>query len=254
MTKQNKDYFTDKTEAAIVKYNNTEDTEERSKIYEQHIHKPFQKLVESIMNRFGLRAGDESIKDLQQETINLLVQKLHRFDPSSGKKAYSYFGTVTKRYLIARSRTSYKRKIKTVPVDPTDFYEPLEEDGELKIAVENRKTLQTETIPEGPNDFLDYFAEYCVNNLEKLFKKQEDRQVALAVLELFRQRDSIQIFEKKALYLYIREIVDVKTITISRVAKELGKIYKKYYQYYLEHDIIKLPGSTFNTARTYQDL
>ena len=85
------------------------------------------------------------------------------------------------------------------------------------------------------SDFLDVYVEFCTKNIFNIFPKEEDAQIADAILELFRKRESISIFNKKALYIYIREIVDVKTPKITKVANELGDIYKEHYLHYLEH-------------------
>ena len=68
---------------------------------------------------------------------------------------------------------------------------------------------------------------------------EKDRSIADAILELFRQRESIDVFNKKALYIYIREMVDVKTIHITRVAKRLGTIYTKAFIRYREYGVVE---------------
>ena len=76
------------------------------------------------------------------------------------------------------------------------------------------------------SDFLDEYLEYCTKNIYDLFPKEKDAKVADAILEIFRKRESIDIFNKKAIYLYIREMVDVKTPHITRIADQLGVIFK----------------------------
>ena len=79
------------------------------------------------------------------------------------------------------------------------------------------------------------YIEYCSENIYELFPKIEHAKIADAILELFRKRDSITVFNKKALYIYIREITDVKTSKITKIAKVLGNLYKKHYIFYLEN-------------------
>ena len=74
-----------------------------------------------------------------------------------------------------------------------------------------------------------------MNRLEKLFPKEKDAVVADAILELFRKREVMDIFNKKALYLCIREMVDVKTPHITRVADQLGNVFKKHFIFYKEN-------------------
>jgi hypothetical protein len=88
---------TQKTEDAIVKYNNEADFLVKSKIYELEIHPAFFKLTENIVHTFKFYHTEvDNIGDLQHEVIIFLLSKIHLFDPSKGSKAYSYFGTIAK--------------------------------------------------------------------------------------------------------------------------------------------------------------
>ena len=107
-----------KTEDAIVLYNNTSDSEVRSKIYEREIHYAFFKLTENIIHTFKFYHTEVSnLEHLQHEIITFLLSKIHLFDPSRGAKAYSYFGTIVKRWLILYNTKNYNKKIKKVEVD-----------------------------------------------------------------------------------------------------------------------------------------
>jgi hypothetical protein len=86
--------------------------------------------------------------------------------------------------------------------------------------------------------------EYCTNNIYTLFPKENDAKIADAILELFRKRESLNElmlgkFNKKALYIYIREIIDVKTPKITKIADKLYDIFKRNYIFYLESGYIK---------------
>jgi hypothetical protein len=78
---------------------------------------------------------------------------------------------------------------------------------------------------------------YCTNNIYTIFPKEYDAKIADAILELFRKRDNIDVFNKKALYIYIREMVDVKTPKITKIANKLHKVFKEKYMLYLETGI-----------------
>jgi hypothetical protein len=83
--------------------------------------------------------------------------------------------------------------------------------------------------------FIDLFVDYCSKNIYDLFPKETDAQIADAILELFRKRDSLIIFNKKALYIYIREIIDIKTPKITKIAVYLHELFKNKYAFYLEN-------------------
>ena len=66
--------------------------------------------------------------------------------------------------------------------------------------------------------YIDEYTEYCTQNIFDLFPKGDDAQVVDAILELFRKREDINVFNKKALYIYIREQIDVKTPKITKIS------------------------------------
>ena len=108
-TKNN--YFTIETEEAILEYRNTPSQAKRNKIYNERIHYGFYKLVENIIHTFKFYYTEvDNIEDLKYEVISFLLQKLDLYDQSKGK-AYSYFGTIAKRYLIIYNQKNYKKLV-----------------------------------------------------------------------------------------------------------------------------------------------
>jgi len=230
-----KNYFTQETEDAIIAYNLSTDFAEKSKIYDDKIHYAFFKLTQNIIHTFKFYYTEvENIEDLQHEVIIFLLSKIHKFDPSRGAKAYSYFGTIVKRWLILYNDTNYKKRVNSTPVST------IEEDGTYSYTVEENNSPSDKL---SHNDkislFTDLYVEYCTNNIYTLFPKEMDAKIADAILELFRKRDHLVIFNKKALYIYIREIIDVKTSKITKIALVLSGIFKKSYIHYLETGIVK---------------
>ena len=252
--KQNRRYFTKETEAAIVRYNNSTDDRERSRIYESHIHWPFYKLTENIIHTFKFYYTEvENLEDLQHEIMTFLLSKIHLFDPSRGAKAYSYFGTIVKRWLIVYNDKNYKKKINNIPITELSNYSNLDTsnpdfitskrmDNEVNSIIETEDYINEDELDvqgykheDKLSYFVDCYTEYCTEHIFEIFPKEYDAQIADAILELFRKRDAIDIFNKKALYIYIREQVDVKTPKITKIANILYDIFKEKYLYYLEH-------------------
>ena len=89
-------------------------------------------------------------------------------------------------------------------------------------------------------DFIDYFTEYVDKHMFTLFKKEKDRKVCDAINQLFVRRENLEIFNKKALYIYIREMTDVDTPVITKVTKILKKHYKKLYLEYKSTGYVKI--------------
>ena len=115
---KSKNYFTQETEDSIVLYNTSIDSEFKSKIYKEKIHYAFFKLTENIIHTFKFYHTEvEELEHLQHEIIVFLLSKIHLFDPSRGAKAYSYFGTSVKRWLILYTTKNYNTKIKKVDID-----------------------------------------------------------------------------------------------------------------------------------------
>ncbi len=231
-----KNYFTQETEDAIVAYNTSTDFEEKSKIYETKIHYAFFKLTQNIIHTFKFYYTEvDNIEDLQHEVITFLLSKIHKFDPTRGAKAYSYFGTIVKRWLILYNETNYKKRVKSTPINT------IEEDGNHSYVIEENTNMSVNKLSQ--NDklslFIDLYVEYCTANIYNLFPKQTDARIADAILELFRKRENLDVFNKKALYIYIREMIDVKTPKITKIADKLYDTYKKGYIFYLENGYIK---------------
>jgi hypothetical protein len=217
-------YFTQDTENAIVLYNHTDDSEERSKIYRERIHYGFFKLTENIIHTFKFYYTEvDNIEDLQHEVITFLLSKIHLYDQTKGTKAYSYFGTIAKRYLILSNQKNYKKRVDTAPI------EILEEDENHSYNIDG------DNHDERLSQFIDQYTNYCTEHIFRLFPKEYDAQIADAILELFRKRENLDVFNKKALYIYIREQVDVKTPKITKIANQLYDIFKENYVFYLEN-------------------
>ncbi len=221
--KKSKNYFTQDTEDAIVLYNNTDDPAVRSDIYRDRIHYAFFKLTENIIHTFKFYYTEvDDIEHLQHEVITFLLSKLDKFDPTRGAKAYSYFGTIAKRYLILSNQKNYKKRIDKSPVSV------IEEDEKHSYVIDG------DNVHDRLSLFIDEYVEHVTENIYTLFPKGNDAQIADAILEIFRKREDIDVFNKKALYIYIREMVDVKTPKITKIANRLYDIFKNNYIFYIE--------------------
>jgi hypothetical protein len=221
-------YFTQETDDAIVLYNSTQDEKIKSKIYQDKIHYAFFKLTENIIHTYKFYYTEtDNIKDLQHEIIIFLLSKIHLFDASKGAKAYSYFGTIVKRWLILNNDKNYKIQQNRTEIEP--LYEDINYSYEL----------DKDNNPDKLSNFIELYVKHCSENIYELFPNKSDAKIADAILELFRKRENIDVFNKKALYIYIREIIDVKTIKITKISNSLKDIFKNSYSYYLDKGVIK---------------
>tara|TARA_B100000282_G_C31698637_1_gene475080 strand:- start:259 stop:981 length:723 start_codon:yes stop_codon:yes gene_type:complete len=227
--KKSKIYFGKDTENAIIKYNQTEDIVERNKIYNERISYAFDKLAENILNTFKFSYFQCSHLEVQQEVVSNLVSNIHKYKPDNGK-AFSYFSIIAKNFLILYNNGNYRKFKKHVSVDDEET---------------TNIDLELSSIPTNPtnkkeiSEFFKLMIDYWDVNIEKIFKKQNELQIAYAVLEIFRNSDRIENFNKKALYLYIREMTNCKTQNITKVVNKMKDMQKRIQIEYKETGDVK---------------
>tara|TARA_Y100000592_G_scaffold90697_1_gene149725 strand:- start:203 stop:907 length:705 start_codon:yes stop_codon:yes gene_type:complete len=222
-------YFTHETELAIAEYLKSTKQKDRDRIYKEKLHYAFYKLAENLIHTFKFYYTEvDNLEDLKHEVMCFLLEKLDYFDPKKGSKAFSYFSIVGKNYLILYNNNNYKKKKITVDV--------LEADEDSSVLHQLGRDQRKKEI----KDFIDFFTSYIDKHLFVLFKKDKDRKVCDAINTLFKRRENLEIFNKKALYIYIREMTDVDTPVITKVTKILKKLYKKLYNEYKDTGYIKI--------------
>lgn len=224
--KQSINYFTQDTEDAIVEYLKTRNQDKRNEIYNERINYAFFKLTENIIHTFKFYYTEvDTIPELQHEVTAFLLEKLHLYNPEKGK-AYSYFGTIAKRYLILYNNANYKKLKDKAAVD--------EIDNDKTILIDIVNNTKDPIVDETPT-FLTLYVKHIDEKLFDLFPKANDARIADAIMELFRKRESIDIFNKKALYIYVKEITEASTPQITKIIKRLKDIYVKLYNQYYDH-------------------
>ncbi len=215
--KKSNEYFTQETQDAILLFRASKSQDERDKLYREKIHYAFYKLAENIIHTFKFYYLDsESIEDLKYEIISFLLQKMDLYDESKGK-AYSYFGTIVKRYLIVYNKKNYANKIGKVEVEDIDndngtidklIYNQFEEDLDVTVVT-------------------DIFIKKLDLEVFDMFQNENDLRVAICILEIFKKREELDLFNKKLIYIYVKEMVDAPTNSITRVIKRLKAVYKQ---------------------------
>ena len=209
--KKSKIYFGTPVHNAIIEYNKSDDYRFRHKIYTEEIHAAFLKLAENIINTFKFSYFDYGFRDLQEEVVSNLVMNMHKFDSTRGSKAFSYFSIIAKNYLILNNNANYKKMKSHDDISIMNGY------GAVDEQIETSKTTE----------IFDKTVEYLDERLDKLFPKPKDRHVAESILYLCQNKDQIDNFNKKALYIMIREMTDVQTAKITQVSNVFRKIYPK---------------------------
>ena len=212
--KKRKMYFGQVTEDAIIKYNNETDPIIRNDIYNESIRAPFEKLAENIIHTFKFYYFDVPSEEVKHEVVSFLVMNMHKFKEGKGK-AFSYFSIVAKNYLILHNNNNYKKMKSQDQLDVLDF----------------KRNVLSEVKGDEVKDYYEVFFEemldYWDENLMELFKRKKDLNVADSVIYLFKHRHNIENFNKKALYILIRERTGSNTQHITRVINQMKKQYFK---------------------------
>ena len=219
-------YFTQETENAIIEYNSSEDVQIREDIYNNRIKRPFEKLVENIFNTFKFSYFETGPLDVQKETVSHLVSNIHKYDQSKGK-AFAYFSIVSKHYLIALNNSTYKRRNQHVEIGEEH------DEHTVQLQTEDKHHKDAEM-----KEFMQLMLNFWDINVNKIFSKPRDLIIAQAVIELFRQTQNISMFNKKALYLYIREISDCKTQQITKIINKMKPYQIKLYKSYINDGVV----------------
>ena len=210
--KKTKMYFGTPVQDAIIRYNKSSNPVVKNRIYQEHVHAAFEKMAENLIHTFKFYYFDYPFEEVKAEVVSFMVMQLPKYQPDKGR-AFSYFSIVGKNYLILNNNNNYKKMKIHDDISRLDF----------KRNVYSESV--SETVDEFNSEFVTQMLEYWENNITNIFRRQKDILVADAVLELFRRRMNIENFNKKALYIMIREMTGSNTQHITRVVNQM----KRYY-------------------------
>ena len=219
-------YFDVKEELAVVAFINAKTYEEKNKIYNESLLKPLDKMISSIIRRYKLYRRDMNFNEIHTDTHSFLMTKMDKFKPAKEKKAYSYFGTICKNYLmgqIIKDQKEFNRKIS---------YE------DISSSIENNENYSYEI----DSDFFDTesIIKTFLLELENFMKTENlninERKLGLALFDLFENYESIFIgsgnnkFNKNIVLLSLREMTNLSTKEIRSSMKKFKVIYLNLIQ------------------------
>ena len=232
--KKSKMYFGQPVQDAIIRYNESTNPVVKNRIYGEHIHAAFLKMAENLIHTFKFYYFDVPLEQVKHEVVSFMVLQIPKYKPNKGR-AFSYFSIVGKNYLILNNNNNYKKLKIHDDIASLDFKRNVYSDD-----------LQNE-VDDFNQEFVSQMLDYWDNNLTNIFRRQKDILVADAVLELFRRRMNIENFNKKALYIMIREMTGSNTQHITRVVNQM----KKYYFNMLEEFSSSGQIDTSNTGSIF---
>ena len=223
-------YFGPEEEQAVVDYINSDDENEKNKIFNMKLKMPFTKMIESIIRRYSLYPQDEEFTETFDDTMSFLITKLSCFDPTTNYKAYSYCGTICKNYLIYKINQFAKNQKRN------DSYDNPLSSGSLGDINDNIKFSYDTTDPK--NTFLSELTGNTVENIKHILKDKDrlklnenEIKVGMTLINLMTNWDEIfaqmgsNKFNKSSILLFLKETTMLNTKEI----RDALKVYKKRY-------------------------
>jgi len=206
-------YFTKETEQAIIDYCATDNLNTRTQLYIEHIQPAFNELVTKIVYTYKFTSL-ENIDVLKEDCKVWLTTILGKFDPSQGTKAFSYFSVVTKNWFTHKAKQQTKKNRREIEYDSMirEIEAVSTDDNEDLFDEQEEREFWTFLLVE-------------IKSWENPNLKPNEQKVLDAILTLMNNVDQIEIFNKKAIYLYMREITGLNT---KQIVSCLNKMREKY--------------------------
>jgi len=217
-------YFNQDTEDAIVEFAKSECRKRREDLYNDVIKRSFEKLAENLIFIHSFHSDTLPYEILKNDCVSFLFQTIHKFNPDKGSKAFSYFNVVAKNWLIANSKKDLKRKRANVSLD--SFATLSMKD---KVSIENYSKVNSPEkemmIKETKDDLQEIF--------QKILKRLSSENEILcmkAIIEVFSKVDQLDLLNKRAVFVYLREISGLNpkqlSISMSNIRKHYREIVK----------------------------
>jgi len=219
---QGKIYFSKDHENAIVAYANTKDLKIRQKLYIDWIGPAFNEMVDKMVFTYKFTSLP-NIDDLKDECKVWLTTILDKFDPSKGSKAFSYFSVITKNWFIHKVKKNAQQTKKEV------YFEEIDNESQIRPEL----IIHNEYVDDRGDEEFWKSLWTQIDEWEQEDLKANEKKVLNAIRVLLENPDKIEIFNKKAIYLYIREITGLNT---KQIANNLNRLREKYSDFRREWD------------------
>lgn len=222
-----KPYFGSEVDQAIDKYAKSDSRLEKERLFSKIIYPALDKLAENVIhNKKHHNHGINNYQDSKHECVVHLLEKLEKFDIERGLKGFSYFNRIAINWVWANMRKVGEDTYGRCEVESIDLHRNLDNEIFAHEYQEEMRDFCLKFAKFGM-EHLDYF--YFYKNGKIIPFQKKDKQILDAIFNLFENSHSIDIFNKKALYIMIREQVNVKTQSITDVVNVLRPIVKEMY-------------------------
>jgi len=214
-------YFDVREETAVRMFLTASTYTEKNKIYDEYLRAPLDKMIESIIRRYKLYRKDMDFREIHHDTHSFLITKVDKFKPAKGKKAYSYFGTICKNYLMGQIIKDQKEQNRKISYE--DITTKLENRPDMIYYIENEKIEPSEIIKKFVQELEEFIEKNNLNNNEL--------KLGYALVELFENYNDIFIgtdnnkFNKNIILLSLREMTNMSTKEIRTSMRKFKKLY-----------------------------
>ena len=214
-------YFDEREETAVRMFLIAETYEEKNKIYNDFLREPLDKMISSIIRRYKLYRKDMNYEEIHVDTHSFLMTKIDKFKPSKEKKAYSYFGTICKNYLMGQIMKDQKEMNRKISYE--DISSDLSNRSEMSYSIEN-DDLSSEFV-------IKKFLEKLKENLDDKNCNEQEHKLGSAIYDLFDNYSTIfpdtnnNKFNKNIILFELREMTNLSTKEIRNLIKKYKKLY-----------------------------
>lgn len=218
---EKENYFGEEQEYAVRIFLSATTIEEKNKIYNEYLRHPLDKMISSIIRRYKLYRKDMDFKEIHSDTHSFLMTKVEKFKPSREKKAYSYFGTICKNYLMGQIIKDQKEKNKKISYE--DVSSSLENNYEMSYLIENYEVDEEDIV----KTYLMNLVEFAENNQ----LNENEKRLAYGLIELFSNYEILfyetknNKFNKNLILLTLRELTNLSTKEIRTSIKKFKNLY-----------------------------
>jgi hypothetical protein len=213
-------YFGPEVQDSMMKYRSREDSKEKEKIYVEEIMPAFNKLVENLIYIYGFAKGADSVHEVKSDCVCFLYENMHKFDPSRGTKAFSYFNVVARNWLIIHSKKRVKDGVRSVSIEDV-----------TRLSQVDRRTIANHSIMLSPDDILinagrkDRILE-VLTKIDNRLSEEYEKSAMSALRMIFENADDIDLLSKRAVFLYVREIANLNQKQLSAAMAVIRRHYK----------------------------
>ena len=220
--KKTRYYFTKETQQKIIEYQNSSRKVQKDRLYQYHILPAFQELVNSLVAVYGFKSSNEDLNHLKSDCVTFLFETIHKWKPENGTKAFSYFNVVAKNWLTIHSRRLLKNSRRSVSFEAPEEFTFLEKTKLSEIEIDDsyeekiRKNEQPKTVKK------------IIEFIREQVKDERDKKCIDAIFQVFDNVDNLDYLNKRAVFVYLREISGLNSTELSSSLSNIRKHFKKY--------------------------